>query len=160
MTAQRINDADLRRILSAAKTIACVGASANPLRPSYFVARYLSIKGYRVLPINPAYVGQSLFGEAFHATLNDVAGERVDMVDIFRRSDQVEAIVDQALTELRPTLKSVWMQFGVINETAASKARSAGLDVVMDRCPKLEHQRLFGDLRKAGFNTGIISSKL
>lgn len=154
------SDADLTRILRSTKVIACVGVSTNPLRPSYFVARYLNLKGFRVLPVNPAYEGQSLFGETFVSSLADLAKEPVDMVDIFRRSDQVESVVSDALQYLKPTLKTIWMQIDVINETAADHARNAGLEVVMDRCPKIEYQRLFGELRMAGFNTGIISSKL
>ncbi len=159
---QNYSDTYLRGILTSTKTIAAVGVSTNPIRPSYFVARYLSLKHYRVLPVNPAYTGQNLFGEGILPALKDIPGEmRVDMVDIFRRSDQVLPIVEEAIDLLLPRgLRTIWMQIGVINQDAARLAESAGLNVVMNRCPKIEHQRLFGELRKAGFNTGIISSKL
>ncbi|MBL1435968.1 MAG: CoA-binding protein [Rhodobacteraceae bacterium] len=156
------SDTYLRQILTESKTIAAVGVSTNPIRPSYFVARYLNLKKYRVLPVNPVYVGQQLFGEAFTPAMAALPQDlKVHMVDIFRRPDQVMPVVVDAIELLLPRgLKTIWMQIGVINEEAAALARAAGLNVVMDRCPKIEHQRLFGELRKGGFNTGIISSKL
>lgn len=138
-----------------------VGVSLNENRPSYFVGRYLRLKGYRVLPVNPAYAGRQGFGAPVVASLKDLAGEPVDMVDIFRRSDQAGAVVDEALEHLLDSgLRTIWMQIGVINEAAAERARAAGLDVIMNHCPKIEYQRLFGELRWAGFNTRVISSRL
>jgi predicted CoA-binding protein len=152
------SDHFLKSILDRCKTVAIVGVSGNPVRPSYFVARYLSLKGYKVIPVNPGLAGQELFGHQVRASLSDV-DEPVDMVDIFRRSDAVPAIVDEAL-EVFPDLKAVWMQIGVEHGEAAQKAEARGVDVVQDRCPKIEYPRLFGELRFGGFNTGIISSKL
>ncbi|WP_428928392.1 CoA-binding protein [Marinibacterium sp. SX1] len=152
------DDSFLKDILTRSKVIAMVGLSPDPLRASYFVGRYLSLRGYRVIPVNPRAVGQVLFGEPVVGSLAE-AGPGVDMVDIFRRSEAVPGIVDEAI-EVLPDLRTIWMQIGVEHEGAAGVARAAGIDVVQDRCPKIEHQRLFGELRKAGFATGVISSKL
>ncbi len=152
------SDVFLRNLLNGVKTVAVVGISANPVRPSYFVARYLGLKGYRVIPINPGLAGQELFGEAVYPDLASVADE-VDMVDIFRRSEAVPPIVEEAL-ERWPNLKAVWMQIGVESAEGRAKAEARGVRVVENRCPKIEYQRLFGELRMGGFNTGIISSKL
>lgn len=153
-------DSALRRILLRTKIAACVGVSANPVRPSYFVARYLGLKGYRVIPVNPGLAGQTLFGETVYPDLAAIPTDTaVDFVDIFRRSEHVLPIVEQALAHL-PSLQTIWMQIGVSHPEAAQMARDKGIDVVENRCPKIEHQRLFGELRKAGFNTGVISSKL
>ena len=148
----------LKSLLSSVKRVAIVGVSSNPVRPSYFVARYLSLKGFTVIPVNPGLAGQTLFGQEVKASLSDIEGQ-IDMVDIFRRSDAVPAIVDEAL-EAFPDLKAIWMQIGVIHADAAQRAEVRGVDVVQDRCPKIEYQRLFGELRFGGFTTGIISSKL
>lgn len=154
------SDPYLRKLLTRAQVIAVVGVSPNPVRPSYYVARYLGLKGKRVIPVNPVHAGKSLFGETIFASLADIPDTiAVDMVDIFRRPEHVPAIVDEALAEL-PKLKTIWMQIGVQHAEAAAKAEAAGIDVVQDRCPKIEFQRLFGELRMGGFNTGIISSKL
>lgn len=152
------SDQFLKSILERCKTIAIVGVSSNPVRPSYFVARYLTLKGYKVIPVNPGLAGQTLFGHEVMASLADIK-EPVDMVDIFRRSDAVPAIVDEALDAF-PDLKVIWMQIGVEHAEAAQKAEALGIDIVQNRCPKIEYQRLFGELRFGGFNTGIISSKL
>ncbi len=152
------SDSFLKSILVRSRVIAVVGVSANPVRPSFFVARYLTLKGFRVIPVNPGLEGQTLFGETVRADLGACPPE-VDMVDIFRRSDQVPAIVDAALAAL-PALRTIWMQIGVAHAEAAAAARAKGIDVVENRCPKIEYQRLFGELRMGGFNTGIISSKL
>lgn len=155
-----IDDAALRRILTAPRVIAVLGVSSNPVRPSYFVARYLGLRGFRVIPVNPGLAGQDLFGEKVFATLADIPPELpVDMVDIFRRSDAVPQIVDEALAHL-PALRTVWMQIGVRHDGAAAVAAARGIEVVQDRCPKIEYQRLFGELRMGGFATGIISSRL
>ncbi len=155
-------DALLRRILNGTRTVACVGVSTNPIRPSYFVARYLGLRGIRVLPVNPAYAGQTLFGEVVCASLSDIPGDvRVDMVDIFRRSDQVPPVVDEAIAVLAPRgLATIWMQIGVINHEAAARARAAGLTGGLNRCPKIEYPRLCGELSMGGFNSGRLSSKL
>ncbi len=154
------SDQYLKGILTGVKHIACVGVSANPVRPSYFVARYLGLKGFDVTLVNPAYADQTIFGRPVFASLSDIPQpEDIEMVDIFRRSEAVPPVVDEALAVL-PNLRVVWMQIGVINHEAAAKAEAAGVEVIMNRCPKIEYQRLFGELRMGGFATGIISSKL
>ena len=153
-----MTDDDFRRILTSVRRIACVGVSANPVRPSHYVARYLTLKGFEVHSVNPGIAGERLFGREVVASLSDLPGN-VEMLDIFRRSEAVLPIVEEAL-EVMPGLRVVWMQIGVINEDAAALARDRGLEVVMNRCPKIEYQRLFGELRMGGFATGVISSKL
>ena len=152
------SDDFLRSVLKRTKVVAVVGVSMNPVRPSYYVARYLSLKGYRVIPVNPGHAGADLFGETVRASLSEIS-EPVDMVDIFRRSEAVPPIVDEALAAF-PGLRTIWMQIGVENAEAAAVAQARGIDGVMNRCPKIEYQRLFGELRMGGFATGIISSKL
>ena len=152
------SDAELRKVLGAVKTVAIVGISTNPARPSYFVGRYLGLKGYTVIPINPGHAGKTLFGKTIIDDLENVS-QSVDMIDIFRKSEAVPEIVDQALEKFQ-NLKCIWMQIGVQHEAAAAEARAHGVTVIMNRCPKIEYQRLFGELRMGGFNTGIISSKL
>ncbi len=155
------DDDTLRRVLEDTHTIAMVGASTNPVRPSLFVATYFNGRGRRVIPINPAQVGQTLFGEPVLASLSDIPeGTQVDMVDIFRRSDAVPDIVDEAFGQLMPGLKCIWMQFNVRHLEAAAKARAEGVTVVEDRCPKVEHMRLLGGTNLAGLGGGRISSKL
>jgi predicted CoA-binding protein len=150
----------LRSILTDTRVVAAVGVSANPIRPSHFVIRYLSLKGYRMIPVNPALEGETLFGERAYSDIADIPPEiPVDMVEIFRRSEAVPPIVEAAIRHLA-ALKTVWMQVGVEHPGAAAMAESAGLTVIQNRCPKIERQRLFGELRKAGFNTGVISSRL
>lgn len=151
-------DAFLRDILKRTKTVAVLGVSANQVRPSFYVARYLKLKGYRVIPVNPGLAGQELLGETVYPDLTSIP-EDVDMVDIFRRSEAVPAIVDEALARW-PDLPTIWMQIGVQHAEAAATAEARGIDVIQNRCPKIEYQRLFGELRMGGFNTGIISSKL
>lgn len=152
------SDTYLRDILKRTKTIAVVGVSANQVRPSYYVARYLGLKGYRVIPVNPGLAGQTLLGETVYADVSDVPDD-VDMVDIFRRSEAVPAIVDAALDRW-PALQTIWMQIGITHPEAAAKAAARGVDVIENRCPKIEYQRLFNELRMAGFVTGRVSSKL
>ena len=151
-------DALLKQILTRTKRVAVVGVSMNPVRPSYYVARYLKLKGFDVVPVNPGHAGETLFDTTVVASLSDIEGG-VDMVDIFRRSDAVPPIVDEAL-EVFPKLQTIWMQIGVQHAEAAAKAEARGVTVIQDRCPKIEYQRLFGELRMGGFATGIISSKL
>ncbi len=153
------SDDFLRRVLDEARVIAMVGASTNTVRASYFVVSYLNARGRRIIPTNPAQAGQELFGETVLANLSDI-DTQVDMVDIFRRSDHVPEIVDDALDHLMPGLKSIWMQFGVVHEEAAAKAEAAGLDVVMDRCPKVELARLNREIGAVGIPSGIVSSRL
>ncbi|MCZ4352361.1 CoA-binding protein [Roseovarius aestuarii] len=155
---EHYSDAVLKDILTRTRRVAVVGVSMNPVRPSYYVARYLALKGFQVVPVNPGHAGQMLFGQQVVASLSDIEGG-VDMVDIFRRSEHVPPIVDEALTQF-PDLGTIWMQIGVVHEGAAASARARGVDVIMNRCPKIEYQRLFGELRMGGFNTGVISSKL
>jgi predicted CoA-binding protein len=152
------SDNTLRRILTSTRCIAVVGVSLNPVRPSYFVARYLKLKGFRIIPVNPGHAGETLFGETVRAGLADCPPE-VDMVDIFRRSDHVPPIVAEAL-EVLPNLRTVWLQIGVRHDEAAATAQARGVTAVQDLCPKMEYQRLFGELRMGGINTGILSSRL
>jgi predicted CoA-binding protein len=151
-------DETIRRILTEVRTIAVVGVSPNPVRPSYYVARYLGLKGFRVIPVNPGHAGETLFGETVRGRLSEI-GEPVDMVDIFRRSEHVGPIVDEALAAF-PALRVIWMQIGVENADAAARAEARGVTVIQNRCPKIEYQRLFGELRMGGFATGVISSRL
>jgi predicted CoA-binding protein len=157
---ETISDDLLRRTLTATRVIAVVGVSPNPVRPSHYVARYLGLKGKRVVPVNPGHAGKRLFGEEIYPDLASIPGSiPVDMVDIFRRSDHVPPIVEEALASL-PHLRTIWMQIGVEHQEAAARAEAAGKLVIQNRCPKIEYQRLFGELRMGGFATGIISSRL
>jgi uncharacterized protein len=145
--------AGLRTILGEARTIAVVGLSANWHRPSYFAAKYLQDHGYRIIPVNPNY--PEVLGRKSFSSLADI-GERVDIVDCFRKSEEIEAIA-RAAVAIRARV--LWMQLGVINAMAARFAADAGLAVVMNRCVKIEHARLMGGLNWAGVNTGVISAK-
>jgi predicted CoA-binding protein len=145
--------AKLRRILEASRTIAVVGLSANWYRPSYFAAKYMQEHGYRVIPVNPQY--ESVLGEKCHKSLADIP-EKVDIVDCFRRSGEIPALADEAIAI---GAKVLWMQLGVTSEAARRKAEAAGLEVVEDRCVKIEHGRLFGGLGWAGVDTKVISAK-
>lgn len=139
-----MTDDDIRRILTETRTIAVVGWSPKPDRPSHGVAAFLKRRGYRVIPVNPGHAGREALGETVRASLADFGAEtgvEVDMVDIFRRSDAAGAMVDEALEAL-PGLRAVWMQLGVVDEAAAERARAQGVDVVMDRCPAIEIPRL------------------
>ncbi|HUC10679.1 MAG TPA: O-acetylhomoserine aminocarboxypropyltransferase [Stellaceae bacterium] len=149
------SDARLRAILQRVRTIAMVGASPNWNRPSYFVMKYLQGKGYRVIPVNPGIAGQSLLGERAYAALRDIP-EPVDMVDVFRAAREAPDIVDDAIAI---GAKVVWMQLGIRNDDAAAKAEAAGIEVVMNRCPKIEFGRLGGELSWSGVNTGIIRNR-
>lgn len=133
-------DALLKNILGSVKTIALVGASANPARPSHGVMRFLQGRGYRVIPVNPNLVGTMLHGEAVHAALADIK-ERIDMVDVFRNAQAAGGVADQAVAI---GARIVWMQLGVRDDAAAARAEKAGLTVIMNRCPAIEIPRLFG----------------
>lgn len=143
----------LRRILKENKTIAIVGLSAQWHRPSNFAAKYMIDHGYTIIPVNPQY--DEVLGQKCYKSLRDIPG-RVDMVDCFRKAEDIPPLVDDAIAIRARVL---WMQLGVVNEAAAEKALAAGLEVVMDRCIKIEHGRLFGGLNWAGVNTKIISAK-
>ena len=157
------SDVHLREILTRTKRVAAVGVSVKEVRPSFYVARYLKLKGFDVIPVNPAYGGREVFGEPVLTSLAAIPAEKdpVQMVDIFRRSEHAGQVVDEAIEALGERgLETIWMQIGVIDEAAAKRAEAKGLTVIMNRCPKIEYQRLFGELRWGGFATGIISSKL
>jgi uncharacterized protein len=143
----------LRRILRTCRTVAVVGLSNEWHRPSYFVAKYLLQHGYRVIPVNPRY--QEVLGQRCYPSLDAIEGP-VDMVDVFRRSDDVLPIAKQAVAI---GAKCLWQQIGVTNVEAEQLAQQAGLDCVMNRCVKIEHARLFGGLNWAGVNTGVISAR-
>ncbi|MCB8836933.1 CoA-binding protein [Aurantimonas sp. VKM B-3413] len=151
------DDAMIRTVLSETKTIAMVGASAKEIRPSYFVLKYLLAKGFHVIPINPGLAGGQILGQTVYADLASVP-EAIDMVDIFRSSDAVPGIVDEALA-LEPLPKVIWMQLSVRHDGAAAKAEDAGLTVIMDRCPKIEYARLSGEIGWNGVNSRVLSSK-
>ncbi len=143
----------LRRILIENKRVAIVGLSDDWSRPSNFVGKYLLEHGFEVIPVNPKY--DEILGQKCYADLKDIPTP-VDIVDLFQRSDRIPPFVDDAI---KIGAKVVWMQLGIVNEEAAQKARDAGLEVVMDRCVKIEYARLFGGLNTAGVNTGVISAQ-
>ena len=144
---------DRLRILESNKRIAMVGLSANPFRPSHFAAIYLLSEGYDVIPVNPRE--KQILGKPCYATLRDIPGP-IEVVDIFRAPSAVPAIVEDAIAL---GAKVIWMQLGVIHEAAAERAREAGLEVVMDRCMKIEHARFHGGLAFAGIRTNLVSSR-
>lgn len=148
-----MNNRQIRNILDSCKTVAMVGLSANWFRPSFFAAKYLLERGYQVVPVNPNY--DEILGQKCYPDLASIPYP-VDIVDLFQRADQVEQFVQPAI-DMRA--KVLWLQLGIINEAAAEQATKAGLEVVMDRCMKIEYARLFGGLSWMGVNTGIISSK-
>jgi predicted CoA-binding protein len=143
----------LRRILRESRVIAVVGLSADWFRPSYFAAKYMQEHGYRVVPVNPKY--ETILGEKCYRSLRDIP-HPVDMVDVFRKTQDVAPIAEDAISI---GAKVLWQQLGVKNEAAAAKARAAGLEAVLDRCVKIEHGRLFGGLNWVGVNTRVISAK-
>ena len=153
------SDDTIRDILKSVRTVAMVGASANSIRPSYFVMKYLQDKEFRVIPVNPQFAGQEILGERAYASLADVP-ERVDMVDIFRNSAAAGGVADQAIA-LKDKLgaRVIWMQLGVINEDAAKRAEAAGFTVIMDRCPKIEYGRLSGDIGFMGVHRRVIDNR-
>jgi predicted CoA-binding protein len=145
--------ATLRRILGENRIIAVVGLSADWYRPSYFAAKYMMEHGYRVIPVNPKY--REILGERCYPSLRDI-GQKVEIVDIFRKAQDVMPIAEDAIAV---GARVLWQQLGVRNEAAAARARAAGMDAVMDRCVKIEHARLFGGLNWVGVNTRVISAK-
>jgi uncharacterized protein len=149
------SDAYIRDILARYRTIAMVGASPNTSRPSYFAMKYLKQKGFNVIPVNPGQAGKELLGELVYASLADIQ-RPVDIVDIFRASNAALGITREAI---RIGAKVVWMQLGVRNDEAARLAEEAGLQVVMNRCPKIEYGRLSGELGWAGVNSRMLSSR-
>lgn len=151
-----MHDADintLRRILRDNRTIAVVGLSANWFRPSFFAAKYMQEHGYRVIPVNPQY--EEVLGEKCYKSLREIP-HPVDIVDCFQKTERILPLAEDAIAI---GAKVLWQQIGVVNEAAADKAAAAGLDVVMDRCVKIEHGRLFGGLNWVGVNTRVISAK-
>ena len=144
---------DCLRILQRYRRIAMVGLSANPMRPSHFAAIYMLSKGYDIVPVNPRE--KQILGRTCYASVRDVPGP-VEIVDIFREMAAVPAVVDDAIAA---GAKVVWMQLGLVHEEAAGRARQAGLEVVMDRCVKIEHARFFGGLNMLGLHTGVISTR-
>ncbi|MBV9555420.1 MAG: O-acetylhomoserine aminocarboxypropyltransferase [Alphaproteobacteria bacterium] len=149
------SDQQIRRILETVRTIAMVGASSNWNRPSYFVMKYLQGKGYRVIPVNPTAAGQILLGEKVYAALKDIP-DTVDMVDMFRPASEAPAVVAEAIAI---GAKVVWMQLGLRNDEAAAAGEAAGLEIIMNRCPKIEFGRLGGELSWSGVNSGIIQNR-
>lgn len=150
----RVDDvAGLRRVLQLNRTIAVVGLSASWNRPSYFAAKYMQERGYTIIPVNPG--ASEILGVKCYPDLASVPVP-VDMVDVFRKPEDVVPIAEEAV---RIGAKCLWLQLGVINEEAVALADAAGLEVVMDRCVKIEYARLFGGLNYAGVNTGVISAK-
>jgi uncharacterized protein len=145
-------------ILRQYKHIAVVGVSADPYRPSHFVAIYLQAEGYDIIPINPRYAGQTLLGKRVYATLTEAkeAGEQIEIVDVFRRTEDVPPVADEAIAI---GAKVLWLQLGIINDAAVQKAEQAGLTAVQNRCIKIEHARFHGGLHTVGLNTGVIMSK-
>ncbi len=149
------NDKYIIDVLKDAKTVAMVGASANWNRPSFFAMKYMQQKGFRIIPVNPGVAGQAILGETVMANLDEI-DEPIDMVDIFRNSEAAGSITDDAI---KVGTKIVWMQLGVRNDDAAKRAEDAGLRVVMNRCPKIEYARLYGELSWHGINSHVITSK-
>lgn len=149
---------DRLQFLQQYKHVAVVGVSADQYRPSHFVAIYLQAEGYDIIPINPRYVGQTILGKRVYATLSEAkqAGETIEVVDVFRKAQDVPPIADEAIAI---GAKVLWLQLGIRNEEAAQKARAAGLIVVQDHCMKIEHARFFGGLHTVGLNTGVILAR-
>ncbi len=139
--------------------MAMVGASPNWVRPSNFAMKYLQMKGYRIIPVNPARAGEEILGERVYASLGDIPGP-FSLVDIYRHAEAAGAVTDEAIAlAAEKGIEVVWMQLGVRNEAAAARAEAAGLTVVMNRCPKIEYGRFSGELGWGGVNTGIISAR-
>ena len=157
MNHDEYSDSYIRGILNTVKTIAMVGISPKDNRPSYFAFKYLQERGYRMIPVNPGQAGKEILGQKVYATLADIP-EPVDMVDIFRASKFVLPVVEEALS-LKPKPGVIWMQLGVRNDAAATLAESAGVKVVMNRCPKIEYGRLSSEISWMGVNSRTLSAK-
>jgi uncharacterized protein len=157
MATEQYSDALISSILATVRTIAMVGTSDRPHRPSYMVAKYLSSRGFTVIPVNPKLAGSDILAQKVYARLADVP-QAIDMVDIFRDWTAAPEIVDEALA-LTQRPRVIWMQLGVVNEAAADRARAAGLTVIMNRCPKIEFGRLSGEIGWTGVNSRILSAK-
>lgn len=157
MNHDHYDNAYISGILQSVKTIAVVGASANEVRPSFFVMKYMLAKGYQVIPVNPGQAGKDILGQMTYARLADIP-LAIDMVDIFRPSDAVPGIVEETLS-LDPLPKVIWMQLTVRHDEAAARAEAAGIKLVMNRCPKIEYARLSGEIGWTGVNSGVISSR-
>lgn len=157
MTNDQYDDAHIRNILDSVKSVAVVGASPKEDRPSMFVVKYLTERGYRVFPINPGHAGKQILDTRFYAKLADVP-EPIDMVDVFRASEAIPRVLDEVLA-LSPLPKVFWMQLGIRNDEAAAKAEAAGMTVIMNRCPKIEYGRLSREINWVGVNTRTLSSK-
>ncbi len=149
---------DRLKFLQQYRHIAVVGFSADQYRPSHFVAIYLQAEGYNIILVNPRYAGQTLLGKRVYATLTEAkeAGETIEIVDVFRRAEDVPPVAEEAIAI---GAKVLWLQLGIRNEAAADRARQAGLIVVQNRCIKIEHARFFGGLHTVGLNTGVIMSR-
>jgi len=146
---------DRLRILLEAKTIAMVGLSADPMRPSHFAAIYMQSEGYDIVPVNPRYAGGEILGQKVFASLDEV-DRPVDLVDVFRRPEEAPPLAEQAAAIGASTL---WLQLGVVNDEAGRIARERGLNFVQNRCVKIEHARFFGGLNLVGMNTGVITAR-
>jgi predicted CoA-binding protein len=152
-------DSLIKSILRSVKTIAMVGASGNDIRPSYFAMLYLLNKGYKIIPINPGMAGKQILGQAVYASLQDVPAP-VDMVDIFREAKYAPAIARETVAQKdRLGVKVLWMQLGVVSQEAERIGREAGLTVIMDRCPKIEHGRFSGEMGWLGINRRVIDNR-
>lgn len=159
MTTQPMPDMyDRLHLLQQYRHIAIVGVSADPYRPSHFVAIYLQAEGYDIIPINPRYAGKTLLGKRVYATLSEAkeAGEQIEIVDVFRKADDTPPIAQEAV---QIGAKVLWLQLGIRNAEAGRIAQEAGLTFVQDRCIKIEHARFFGGLHTVGLNTGVIMAK-
>ncbi len=147
---------DRLRILTTCRNIAMVGLSSNPYAPSSFAGIYLAANGYHIIPVNPGQAGKKILGERAYGRVDEI-DHPVDIVDVFRPAAEVPEIARQAV---KAKAKVLWMQLGIVSEEGARIARDAGLEVVMDRCCKIEHARFFGGLRTIGLSTGVITSRL
>lgn len=157
MNHDHYSDEYIRSILEDVKTIAVVGASSNTSRPSFFVTKYMISKGYEVFPVNPGQAGNKIADALCYSSIKDIP-QPIHMIDVFRNSDAAYGVVEEAL-ELSPLPKVIWMQLEVRNDEAAKLAEDKGIQVVMNRCPKIEYARLCGEIGWAGVATGVISSK-
>ena len=149
---------DRLNIIQKYRHVAIVGISADQYRPGHFVAIYLQAEGYNIVLVNPRYAGQTILGRHVYASLTEAkeAGEQIDIVDVFRRAEDVPPVADEAITI---GAKVLWLQLGIRNDEAAGRAEAAGLTVVQDRCIKIEHARFFGGLHTVGLNTGVVLAK-